>query len=154
MEDKDKDNEIIISKSDLEVIVDNIIIKDFCQKASEEFLDKHLIPNCKNNYIWYSISKRKNLSEDFMRKYKDKLNWTKILSYQQLSEEFLTENIDVITKSRWGWMQLCRHQTFSVDFVKANLNHIKYEWMGYNRKLGRDLKFKIRSLFKNYKDLV
>jgi len=50
------------------------------------------IDEFKNNVYWENISKYQNLSEEFIREFKDLLNWKNIFTYQQnLSEEFIQE---------------------------------------------------------------
>lgn len=41
------------------------------------------------NVSWYTISHKYNLNEEFISKYKDKLNWIYISECQKLSEEFI-----------------------------------------------------------------
>jgi hypothetical protein len=40
---------------------------------------------------WDLISEYQELSENFIREFKDKLNWEKIKLYQILSEDFILE---------------------------------------------------------------
>jgi hypothetical protein len=42
---------------------------------------------------WYRISRNCELSEDFIKEFKDKVNWCRISAFQYLSEEFLIEFI-------------------------------------------------------------
>ena len=42
-----------------------------------------------NNYEWYKISKFKYLTEEFIEKYKNKVNWVWISEHQKLSGEFI-----------------------------------------------------------------
>ena len=45
---------------------------------------------------WPSISERKNLSESFIREFKDYVDWNYILMYQNLSESFIREFQDKV----------------------------------------------------------
>ncbi len=54
---------------------------------------------------WLSISQHVNLSERFIRKYKDNVNWCMISMYQKLSEDFIREFCD-----RVYWWQISAYQ--------------------------------------------
>src|SRR3712207_7474710 len=51
------------------------------QKLSEEFIEKHA-----NKVNWFWIGKYQKLSEAFIEKYKDKLDWEHVSKDQKLSE--------------------------------------------------------------------
>lgn len=54
------------------------------QDLSEQFIEKH-----KNLVNWTAISKYQKLSESFIEKYNDDVNWYNILVYQKhLSDKF------------------------------------------------------------------
>ena len=61
------------------------------QKLSEEFIEKH-----KDKVNWSYISIHQKLSESFIEKYIDKVDWWYILKYQTLSEEFRQKHNDKI----------------------------------------------------------
>lgn len=67
------------------------------QKLSESFLEmliskKHII----DYPDWQIISETQNLSENFIRKYKNELWWSCISAYQKLSDVFIIEMSDYI----------------------------------------------------------
>ena len=62
---------------------------------------------------WIEISRTPNLSEDFIRDFKDQVDWKLISQYQTLSEDFIREFADQLE-----WSQICQHQTLSEDFIK------------------------------------
>ena len=63
---------------------------------------KYINTTCNTNYKsmdeinWYYISKKQNLSESFIREFKNKVNWEDISERQNLSKEFLREFKDKI----------------------------------------------------------
>ena len=59
------------------------------------------------------ISKYQNISKDFIRKFKDKVNWYWISSKIKLSEDFIREFQD---KVNWYWIS-CK-QKLSEDFIR------------------------------------
>lgn len=66
-------------------------------KLSEAFIEELINLNYKEDFVdWYYISRYQTLSENFIRKYKDKVNWKYILLNQKLSEEFKNEFKDKI----------------------------------------------------------
>ena len=65
-----------------------------------------------NKWDWFFISGYQNLSEDFIRLFKDKVGWNEIVRKQKLSEDFLEENADKV-----HWALVARHQNISKDFL-------------------------------------
>jgi hypothetical protein len=63
------------------------------QKLSEEFIEKF-----EDKVDWYWISFSQKLSEQFIEKYKDKVNWRLVNKYQELYPEFVAKHIDKITE--------------------------------------------------------
>ena len=56
---------------------------------NEKILSKFIQIN--DNLNWYDISNKYILSENFIRKYKNKVFWTYISIYQKLSDDFIRE---------------------------------------------------------------
>lgn len=77
---------------------------------------------------WIKVSKHKYLSEDFIRKYKDKLHWHEIVTYQKLSNNFIIESIE---KIKWDGIlySASRYQNLSEDvimmFLSLNLDLLR-----------------------------
>jgi hypothetical protein len=55
----------------------------YLQKLSESFIEKY-----KDKVDWSRVSLYQKLSEDFIEKYEDKVDWYCIFKYQKLSPEF------------------------------------------------------------------
>ena len=72
-----------------------------------------------SNYAFYRNNK---LSEDFIREFKDKVDWEHISYYQKLSEDFIRE-----FKDRVDWMMISRYKTLSEEFVKEFKEEFKKE---------------------------
>ena len=63
----------------------------FCQKLSEQFIEKYL-----NKIDLETVSECQVLSEKFIEKYSDKLDWIYISECQKLSEQFIKKHFDKI----------------------------------------------------------
>lgn len=74
----------------------------------------------KDNVNWYRISRKQKLSESFIREFKDKVNWIYISKYQTLSENFIREFKD---KVDWYWIS--KYQTLSEDFIREFKDYLK-----------------------------
>jgi hypothetical protein len=94
------------------VFEDNIFSK--YQKLSEEFIEKHC-----DKIDWFWVSKYQKLSESFIEKHYDKVYWGYISGYQKLSEEFIEKHYD---KVYWGCISKC--QTLSKEFRQKHKNKI------------------------------
>jgi len=68
------------------------------------------------------------LSEKFIEKYSDKVNWVLISKYQKLSEKFIEKYKDKV-----NWKYISEHQKLSKSFIekhkdKLNLDLIEHSW--------------------------
>lgn len=81
------------------------------RKLSEEFIEKYIVTTDKH---WEGISCYQILSESFMDKYKDKLNWDMMIVSQAMSEEFIISHIDYIN---WKLLSTYKRKQLSVDFL-------------------------------------
>lgn len=71
------------------------------------------------NYIdWDKVSKTEGLSEIFIEKNKEKVNWFYICIYQKLSEDFMRRNSEYLD---WWWA-ISKFQTLSNSF-KEEFKH-------------------------------
>lgn len=67
-----------------------------------------------NKLSWYKISRKQNLSEDFIRKHKDDVNWRQISYYQEnLSIPFIEEFINYLNLSG-----ILLNSKLSEEFIK------------------------------------
>ena len=64
----------------------------------------------KHNGDWGMISQINYLSEDFFRKFKDKVNWVFTSKYYKLSEDFIREFQDKV-----DWESILIYQRLSED---------------------------------------
>ena len=79
----------------------------YSQKLSEAFIEKHIndIENedVEQQYIgdsWRIISGSPSISESFLEKYSDFVDWETISEYRKLSEDFIIRNKDKIHKEQ------------------------------------------------------
>ena len=64
-----------------------------------------------NEFLFYVI--KQNLSEDFIREFKDKVDWGKISCNQNLSKDFIRE-----FKDKVYWKKISSKQKLSDDFIR------------------------------------
>ena len=62
---------------------------------------------------WERISSNRELSESFIREFRQKVNWEYISACQKLSESFIQEFQDQVC-----WVQISRHQKLSENFSR------------------------------------
>ena len=65
--------------------------------------------------LWYEISCNRKITEDFIEKYKDKLDWSAISEHQDLKEKFILKYADKV-----NWEIIFHHQTLSKKFIQEN----------------------------------
>ena len=121
----EKNNGII----DYDLIIDS-------DTVSEEFIEKYIINSfdLKQNktieYYLSKISKKKNLSEEFIWKYKKDLNLSVLLINQKLSIRIL-EYIIEKKEGRIDWNSVSRHQILNEEFIEKYSD--KLSWFFINR---------------------
>ena len=89
---------------------------DEYKTLSEKFIDRYV-----DKLDWMKISKYQNLSEQFIEKHADKLNWNLISEYQNLSEEFIERNADKL-----DWYKISQYQKLS-EQADAYMEYAKKE---------------------------
>jgi len=79
---------------------------------------------------WTIVSKFRSLSDDFIKKYQDKLDWIGISSNQILSESFIREFQDKV-----DWSYISTDQKLSEDFIREFKDKLDWYWISYKQKL-------------------
>jgi len=87
----------------------------------------------KNIIDWEDVSKNQNLSEEFIRENVDKVNWNYISKYQKLSEGFIRE---FQNKVNWTWIS--KYQKLSEDFIQEFQDKVNWYWISIYQKLSED----------------
>ena len=82
---------------------------------------------------WVDISRRQNLSEEFMNEFQDKVNWCLISTYQKLSESFIREFQDKV-----DWHRISECQALSEDLIREFQDKVDWHWISIYQKLSED----------------
>src|SRR5574344_1723695 len=100
----------VITKDDKSVTNKIKIIEEITdiEKFFEENMDNFKVD-------LYYISEYQKLSEEFIEKYNDKVNWNNISQYQTLSESFIEKHYD---KVDWNYISI--YQTLSEPFIEKH----------------------------------
>lgn len=72
---------------------------------------------------WYFISKRRVLSEKFIREFINEVYWDEISENQILSESFIREFQDLL-----NWREISSNQNLSDDFLLEFQNKVDWYW--------------------------
>ncbi len=102
------------------IIIDNLTLDDWelisihKHVLTEDFMRKY-----KNKIDWYWISQSQTLSEKFIREFSNKVNWTNISRFQILSEDFIRE-----FQYKVDWFFIQKYQKISSKFMK-NFIHVR-----------------------------
>lgn len=103
------------------------------QKLSSEFIDKHWL---KLYPYKYEICKYQKLTEEFLEKYKDSLDWSLISQYQTLSESFIDKMSDYVD---WDWIS--EKQKLSKQFISDHADKLNiFRMIMLKRSLPTDIK--------------
>jgi len=104
----------------------NKIVKEEVISLIREFKLDCNIEKFKNKINWDEISSFQKLSESFIREFKDEVNWSGISSFQKLSEHFIRE-----FQCKVNWINISRCQWLSEDFIKEFQD--KVSWINISR---------------------
>lgn len=108
-----------------EISDDKFILMDtpFNQNLSETFIEKF-----KDKIDWYGVCNNQKLSEDFIRKYQDKVDWETISYRQKLSEEFIEE-----FSHKLDWQCISEEQNLSKEFIIKHFNKLDTDSLFINK---------------------
>jgi hypothetical protein len=98
------------------------------QILSEDFIRKF-----KNKVNWEYISQYQKFSKDFIREFQDKVNWSMISTYQKFSEDFIREFQDKV-----NWRRVSKCQKFSEDFIREFQHKVDWRRVSIYQKLSED----------------
>lgn len=119
------------------VIIIPKLIKEEIEKQIFKLYPEEVFKYCDD---WQDVSLSKYLTEDFIRRYQDKLDWSVISCVQILSEEFITE-----FKDKVFWRSISRHQKLSFKFVIKNIELIDIEnFIIKNDKVSQEIKQELK----------
>ena len=82
---------------------------------------------------WTEVSCHKGLTEDFIRKFADKVDWFRISGIQHLSEDFIREFAD-----RVDWTSVSMCQPLSEDFIREFAHKVDWENISAYQHLSED----------------
>lgn len=91
------------------------------RKLSEDFIEKYIVTTDRH---WNEISQYQILSESFMDKYKDKLNWDSMIISQSMSEEFIISHIYYIN---WKLLSTYKRDYLSSDFLLKYKDKVNWD---------------------------
>ena len=85
-------------------------------QLTEDFIRKY-----QDKVYWYYICIYQKLSENFIREFQYKVNWGNITQYQELSESFIREFKDKVC---WYWV--CENQILSESFIREFIDKVNW----------------------------
>ena len=111
------------------------------QILSEPFIEKY-----QDKINWFSVSKYQVLSEPFIEKYKDKVNWYSISLFQKLSETFIEKYQDKLS-----WHRISKYQKLSEPFIEKFKDKVEWNYVSTYQKLSES--FIEKNFIYSYKNL-
>ena len=86
-----------------------------------------------NYHTWIEISRHKGLTEDFIREFKNEVNWNFISCCQHLSEDFIRE-----FQYEVNWDYIAADQQLSEDFIREFADRVDWEYISIYQHLSED----------------
>jgi hypothetical protein len=111
--------------------------------STYQVLSENFIREFKDYVNWVNISYDQVLSESFIREFKDMVSWAGISERQILSESFIRE-----FKHKVFWGYISHNQKFEDEFVLEFLDILLPEWVLSNPKLKLSDQVKLLLQFK------
>jgi len=123
-------NEKVAIENKPKVIMDLLDEINWVQASCSQTLSENFIRTFKDKVDWDNIScQQQHLSEDFIREFQDKVNWMYVSAYQTLSEEFIREFQDKV-----NWVNISEYQTLSEDFIEEFQNKVYWQYIKWYQK--------------------
>ena len=98
--------------------------RDF-ENLSDFFIEKFA-----DKLDWDRISFKQKLSEPFIEKFADRVNWGGVSASQKLSEPFIAKYADKVE-----WNFISEHQTLSESFIEKYADNLDWRWISIEQKL-------------------
>lgn len=106
----------------------------------EKFETNIIANELTNSNNWFDISINYELSEEFIRKFQNKVIWHYICQYQKLSESFIME-----LKNKVSWLYISRYQKLSEKFILYNYNLLEPRLLLCNCNITGEIKTYIKN---------
>jgi len=115
-------------KLNLKLIIKNVerYIIMICSKDVDQEEEQELIK--------YYYDHCLELSENFIREFQDKLDWSFICQDQRLSEEFIIE-----FKDKVNWKFVSGYQKLSLKFIKDNIDKLDIDFLLMNNNIHQSI---------------
>jgi hypothetical protein len=101
------------------------LVNDFIKycKPDVDFLEKYIVPNISDNmkHIWILISSNNNLTDEFIFKFSEKLNWPILMKWKKFDNDVLLKYMSKVPPEI-----LCKYQKLSTEFIDEHLE--KLDW--------------------------
>lgn len=94
---------------------------------SEKFLNKF-----KDQINWTLLSEYQTLDENIIEKFKDKVNWVNICKSHKLSESFIANNKDLV-----AWSNISQYQRLSEKFIMKFKSYVYWNYIVINQNLSK-----------------
>ena len=105
-------------------LIDNC---DLSEAALERYADQMSEGN------WKGISSHQRLSEEFIKRYADKVDWNRISLHQKLSEEFIERHADKV-----NWRSISAEQKLSAEFIERHSDEVNWYEISYYQTLSKE----------------
>ncbi|ALN97805.1 tryptophan repeat gene family protein [Bacillus phage vB_BpuM-BpSp] len=86
-----------------------------------------------NKSHWILISGGQDLSEKFIEKYKDKIEWTRFSQFSILDESIIEKYCDLV-----DWWCISTYQNLSEEFIKKYFNKLDVRGISYHQNLSEE----------------
>jgi hypothetical protein len=98
------------------------------QKVSEHFIRKNNFEF--NKACWDQVCANTRLSNDFLREFSKKINWSIISQFQKLSIDFIREH-----KTKLDWIKISLYQEFNEDQLREFMDFLNWDFAAGKQKL-------------------
>lgn len=114
------------------------------QKLTEEFLEQYMDIIESDSHFWSIISTSQQLSESFHLKYFDKIDWSKAIINNKLTNKVLTKVCRTFRISNWN--DIVSNQELSSNFVEEFADLIDWTYAINKRKISLESQNKFKVL--------
>jgi hypothetical protein len=124
---RDRQEKLIKKKGLLRTVVSFFVDEDLIELYYGDLTDSEKMS------FRYIVPNSQNLSESFIERWSDKLDWNYVCTYQRLSENFIEK-----MKSRVKWYYISENQELSEEFIDRWQNFVIWSCISSYQKLSID----------------
>jgi hypothetical protein len=140
----------LIGKAQIDTLVKYSRMEQIVNDSNIPFSDIENLTPFFQDKIWNNVSRRLDITEDYIRKYKDNIKWGIVSEYKgRWTEDFIEE-----FENNFDWNTIAENQKMSFDFVKRHMPKLPLKILLSNSFFLIPEKKTLKEIYNQYNELT